>query len=105
MCITAARLSPWPCAMYVSSAAGECTSSTSASPLAPMASASPDPTATVLTRQRLPDSYDGTSVSSRPESWVLVVVPRMSVPPGALEDVPPRGALVASPPWLVPPAL
>ena len=57
LCITAARLSPWPCAMYVSSAAGECTSSTSASPLAPMASASPDPTATVLTRQRLPDSY------------------------------------------------
>src|SRR6476646_9280787 len=85
LCITAARLTPWPCAMYFSSAAGECTSSTSAFPLAPRAIASPDPTATVLTRQWLPDSYSGTSVSSRPESWVLVVVPRISVPPGALE--------------------
>ena len=105
LCITAARLSPCPWAMYVSSAAGECTNSTSASPLAPMASASPEPTATVLTRQRLPDSYDGTSMSSRPESWVLVVVPRMSVPLGALDDVPPPCALLASPLSLGLPAL
>src|SRR5690349_1493797 len=49
--ITYLRLAEWPPATNSRSAAGECTSSTSASPRAPRASACPEPTATVLTVQ------------------------------------------------------
>jgi hypothetical protein len=68
--------------MNASSASGECTSSTSAFPFSPIASASPDPTATVFTEHEEAFSKAGTSASSRPESRVLVVVPRIIVPLG-----------------------
>ena len=46
--ITACRSTPNPSAMYFSSAAGECTRRTSASPVSPILRASPLPTATTL---------------------------------------------------------
>ena len=64
--------------MNFTSASGECTSSTSASPFWPIVIAWPEPTAIVLTIR--PDCFSncGTSTSSSPESWVLVVVARIS---------------------------
>src|SRR4051794_30450157 len=102
LCMTASRLAPWPCAMNVCSASGECTSRTSACPRAPRSMAWPDPTATVLTLHLLACSKAGTSVSSNPVSRVLVVVARIIWPLGvavvevALPEEPDPQAAVVS---------
>jgi len=51
--------------------------STSASPCSPIAKALPVPTAMVLTLYPVAFSKSGINASSKPESWVLVVVARM----------------------------
>ena len=89
LCITAMRPAPWPSRMNASSAAGECTSRTSASPRSPSSSACPDPTASVLTRQSDPRSNSGTRASRSPVSRVLVVVARNIVPASSLPPQPP----------------
>src|SRR5665213_246563 len=78
LCITRARDSPRPFAMYASSAPGACTSSTSASPRSPIARAAPVPTAIVFTWNPEAFSNAGTRTSSKPVSWVLVVVAKMT---------------------------
>ena len=76
--MTSRRAPAVPSATNASSAAGECTSSTSASPRRPSSRACPLPTASVLTCQPVARVNSGSSSSSRPESWVLVVVARIS---------------------------
>jgi len=49
LCMTKSRRSPLPAFMKSASSEGACTSTTSASPRAPMAKAAPVPTAEVLT--------------------------------------------------------
>ena len=78
MCITNRRCPAVPSATKACSAAGECTSSTSASPRRPSSMAWPLPTASVLTCHPLSRVNAGSSSSSSPESWVLVVVARIS---------------------------
>src|SRR5665213_1561815 len=79
LCITRARDSPRPFAMYASSAPGACTSSTSASPRSPIARAAPVPTAIVFTWNPEAFSNAGTRTSSKPVSWVLVVVAELGL--------------------------
>ena len=50
LCMTSFRFTPLPSSMNFFSAAGECTSRTSASPFEPMAIAWPEPTAMVFTK-------------------------------------------------------
>ena len=78
LCITNRRCPAVPSATNACSAAGECTSSTSASPRRPSSMAWPLPTASVLTCHPLSRVNCGSSSSSSPESWVLVVVARIS---------------------------
>ncbi len=77
LCITSRRWPAAPSATNFCSAAGECTSSTSASPRRPSSMAWPLPTARVLTCQPVSAVKAGSSSSSSPESWVLVVVARI----------------------------
>src|SRR3972149_3359561 len=64
--------------MNATSDAGACTRMTSASPRSAIAIAAPVPTAIVLTLYPVRASNMGTRTSSRPESWVLVVVDKIS---------------------------
>jgi hypothetical protein len=77
--MTRRRLSILPSSTYFFSSAGAWASVTSASPREARASAWPVPTEIVFTVS--PDVFSniGTRTSSRPESWVLVVVERMTV--------------------------
>ena len=76
--MTRRRLSSLPLATYVFSSAGAWASVTSASPRAASARAWPVPTAIVLTVNPVCFSNIGTSTSRSPESWVEVVVERMT---------------------------
>src|SRR3989304_1986459 len=80
LCITSSRSLPKPSVMNCTSAAGEWTRRTSASPLRPIVIAWPEPTAIGFAVQPVRFSKRGRSTSSRPESWVLVVVARMISP-------------------------
>ena len=77
--MTSRRFRILPSSTYFRSRDGACTSATSASPRAASASACPVPTEIVLTVSPVFFSNSGTSTSRRPESWVLVVVERMTV--------------------------
>ena len=88
LCITAFLLAPCPSAMKSSSAAGEWTKSTSASPRAPSSIASPEPTAKVFAEHPEVFSKVGSSSSSSPESRVLVVVASTMVPRSGAEPSP-----------------
>src|SRR3989304_896432 len=77
------RLSILPSATYFFSSAGAWASVTSASPRAASARAWPVPTAIVLTLSPVRFSNTGTSTSRSPESWVDVVVERMTTEDGA----------------------
>ena len=68
---------PKPSFMNFSSAAGEWTRRTSASPFSPIAIACPDPTAIVFTKKPVFFSNAGIRTSRSPESCVLVVVARI----------------------------
>jgi hypothetical protein len=77
--MTRRRLDILPSATYFFSRPGACASVTSASPRAANAKAWPVPTEMVFTVSPLFFSNKGTSTSSSPESWVLVVVARMTM--------------------------
>ena len=72
-------MTPNPSATNFFSAAGEWTSSTSASPFCPMAMAWPEPTADGLDKITRLLFKDREQDIQKPESWVLVVVARMIV--------------------------
>src|SRR5581483_2390472 len=76
--MTSRRFRILPSATYFFSSAGAWHRLTSASPRAASASACPVPTAIVLTEYPVCFSNIGTRTSSRPESWVLVVVERIT---------------------------
>ena len=97
LCMTGSRLEPWPSAMNFSSAFGECTRSTSALPLSPMAIACPEPTATVFGTQSEFCSNVGRIASSNPESWVLVVVARIMSPVASAAPSAPGGRSLPHP--------
>ena len=78
--MTSRRSCILPSATYFFSSAGAWHSVTSASPRAASASAWPVPTEIVFTVSPVFFSNSGTSTSSSPESCVLVVVDRMTVP-------------------------
>src|SRR3989304_2413074 len=80
LCITSRRSLPKPSVMNCTSAAGEWTRRTSASPLRPRAFAWPEPTAMGLAVQPVRFSKTGRRTSRRPLSAVLVVVARMMSP-------------------------
>ena len=81
--MTSRRSCILPSATYFFSSAGAWHSVTSASPRAASASAWPVPTEIVFTVRPVFFSKSGTSTSRSPESCVLVVVDRMTVPEGA----------------------
>src|SRR5579859_540244 len=84
--ITSSRLMPSPLSTKASSWARACTSTTSASPLAPSARAWPVPTATTSTRAPYFVLKSGRMAFSRPVSAVLVVVAsRSTVEPVPME--------------------
>src|SRR5215472_15346260 len=77
--MTRRRFCILPSSTYFRSSEGACTSATSASPRAARTRACPVPTETVLTERPVFFSNMGTRRSSSPESWVLVVVDRMTL--------------------------
>ena len=77
--MTRRRFDSVPSSTYFFSSDGAWTRTTSASPRAASANAWPVPTGTVFSVNPVCCSNIGTSTSSRPESWVLVVVERMTV--------------------------
>ena len=77
--MTRRRFCILPSSTYFRSSEGAWTRATSASPRAASASACPVPTEIVLTVSRVFFSNMGTSTSRSPESWVLVVVDRITV--------------------------
>src|SRR5882724_3886658 len=77
--MTSRRFCILPSSTYFRSREGACTRATSASPRAARARACPVPTEIVLTVRPVFLSNMGTRVSRSPESWVLVVVDRITV--------------------------
>src|SRR6185503_16655651 len=95
--MTSRRFSILPSSTNFLSSAGAWARVTSASPRAARARAWPVPTEMVLTLRPLCFSNIGTSTSSSPESWVLVVVERITVLDCAVAGAgSAAGALIAS---------